>query len=233
MIHLPDKDLELTFSFLSVLSTNKTEKMLEHAQKNLGKKFPSHHSQIKIILIGEGAVGKTALRLKFMGEESTHGLYISTLGADFSLKYITIDDQSIMLQIWDIAGQSRFKDIISSYYEGANGALVVYDLTRMETFEQVKYWIDHLYSITGPIPFCILGNKLDIAPTNQIFEDVLTEADSKIKKLNDVLKQDFGFEIHHFLTSAYTGEHVEEAYTLLSKEILGYLKKMQVKLTET
>lgn len=224
---------ELTFSFLSVLSTDKVAKVNEKAQKPAGKKKTFNQSQIKIILIGEGAVGKTALRLKFMGEESTHGLYISTLGADFSLKYIDIEDQSIMLQIWDIAGQSRFKDIISSYYEGANGALVVYDLTRMQTFEEVKYWIDHLYSITGPIPFCILGNKLDIAPTNQIFQDVLTEADYKIKELNDVLKKDFGFEIHHFLTSAYTGEHVEEAYTLLTKEVLEYLKKMQVKITET
>lgn len=230
---MPDKDLELTFSFLSVLSTNNSENLREQVQSSITKKPPSNHSQIKIILIGEGAVGKTALRLKFMGEESTHGLYISTLGADFSLKYIDLDDQSIMLQIWDIAGQSRFKDIISSYYEGANGALIVYDLTRFqETFEQVKYWIDHLFSITGPIPFCILGNKLDIAPTNQIFEDIITEADLKIKKLSNVLKKDFGFEIHHFLTSAYTGEHVEEAYSLLTEEILEYLKKMQLKITE-
>ena len=137
-----------------------------------------------------------------------------------------------MLQIWDIAGQSRFKDIISSYFANANGALVVYDLTRMDTFDQAKYWIDHLFSITGPIPFCILGNKLDIAPHSQIFEDEVAEADTTIKKLNDLIKKDFGFEIHHFLTSAFTGEHVDEAFSLLTNEILNYRRNVQVKISE-
>ena len=215
-----------------MLSTKQSEKLIKEKKTTIVKRPVVHHSQIKIILIGEGAVGKTALRLKFMGEESTHGLYISTLGADFSLKYIDIEEHSVMLQIWDIAGQSRFKEIISSYFEGANGALVVYDLTRMETFEQVKYWVDHLFSITGPIPFCILGNKLDISPTNEIFQDVLTEADTTIKKLNEIIKQDFGFEIHHFLTSAYTGEHVDEAFDLLVNEIMKYLQNIQIKIHE-
>ena len=229
---MSDKEQELSFSFLSMLSTKRPKKTVKQKTRTEIKKPVSHHSQIKIILIGEGAVGKTALRLKYMGEESTHGLYISTLGADFSLKYIDLEDHSIMLQIWDIAGQSRFKEIISSYFDGANGALVVYDLTRMETFEQAKYWIDHLFSITGPIPFCILGNKLDISPTTEIFQDVLNEADLTIKKLNDVIKKDFGFEIHHFLTSAYTGEHVDEAFTLLTTEILNYLQNIQIKIQE-
>ena len=227
-----DKDDELTYSFLSLLSTKQKGNIQNPVSKNIINYQTSRNSQIKLILIGEGAVGKTALRLKYMGEESTHGLYISTLGADFSLKYIDLEDESVMLQIWDIAGQSRFKEIVSSYYAGANGALVVYDLTRMDTFDQVKYWIDHLYSITGPIPFCILGNKLDIVPQNQIFEDLITEADNTIKKLNDLIKQDFGFEIHHFLTSAYTGVHVEEAFSLLTKEILDYSAKMQYKITQ-
>ena len=122
---------------------------------------------------------------------------------------------------------------MSNYFAGANGALVVYDLTRMDTFDQVKYWIDHLFSITGPIPFCILGNKLDIAPQNQIFEDLIAEADTTVKKLNDLIKKDFNFEVHHFLTSANTGVHVEEAFSLLTKQILEYLGNAQLKITQT
>ena len=227
-----DHEEELSYSFLSVLSTKQRMKSPSSFHTNIVKRENVRHSQIKLILIGEGAVGKTTLRLKFMGEESTHGLYISTLGADFSLKYIDLDNESVMLQIWDIAGQSRFKDIISSYFANANGALVVYDLTRMDTFDQAKYWIDHLFSITGPIPFCILGNKLDIAPHSQIFEDEVAEADTTIKKLNDLIKKDFGFEIHHFLTSAFTGEHVDEAFSLLTNEILNYRRNVQVKISE-
>lgn len=212
---------ELNYSFLSMLSTDKPQNIVQ-SQKQVTPQKRINYSQIKIVLIGEGAVGKTALRLKFMGE-STHGLYISTLGADFSLKYIDVGNTSVMVQIWDIAGQSRFKEIVSGYFANANGALVVYDLTRMDTFEKVKYWLDHLFSITGPIPFCILGNKLDIVPTTQIFEDLVSEADSTIKKLNQVIKDEYGFEIHHFLTSAFTGENVENAFSLLTSNVIETL----------
>lgn len=210
----------LEYSFLSILSTQKSETSYINKENTSHSKPILNYSQIKIILLGEGAVGKTTLRLKYMGEDSTHGLYISTLGADFSLKYIDLEKESVMLQIWDIAGQSRFREVISNYFAGANGALVVYDLSRMETFEVVKYWIDHLFSITGPIPFCILGNKLDIAPTDQRFADIVSEADETIKKLNKIIKDEYGFEVHHFLTSAYNGENVQEAFALLTKEIL-------------
>jgi small GTP-binding protein len=216
---------ELVFSFLSLLSTRQKENFKQRNTRSVLNRKELIQSQVKVVLIGEGAVGKTTLRLKFMGEQSTHGLYISTLGADFSLKYIDIPEENhhIMLQIWDVAGQSRFKEIVSSYYAGANGALVVYDLTQMHTFDQLKYWLDHLFSITGPIPFVILGNKLDIAPTNQIFEDIITEADATIKKLNKIVKSEYGFECHHFLTSAITGENVNSAFSLLTKEIFKTL----------
>ena len=216
-----DEDLE--YSFLSILSTKRPIRESSIPEKAVYSSKIVSQSQIKVILLGEGAVGKTTLRLKYMGEQSTKGLYISTLGADFSLKYMDFEKESVMLQIWDIAGQNRFRDVIKSYFAGANGALVVYDLTRMETFEQVKYWIDHLFSITGPIPFCIIGNKLDIAPTDQRFADILSEADETIKKLNVYIKEEYNFEIHHFLTSAYSGENVDEAFTLLTKEIMTNL----------
>ena len=227
-MNLDKSSEELEYSFLSILSTKGSEKSSQIPDKSFHERKIINQSQIKIILLGEGAVGKTTLRLKYMGQDSTHGLYISTLGADFSLKYIDFTDQSVMLQIWDVAGQSRFRDVISSYFAGANGALVVYDLSRMETFELVKYWIDHLFTITGPIPFCILGNKLDIAPTDQLFADNLAEADETIKKLNTIIKEEYGFEVHHFLTSARTGENVEEAFALLTKEVLLNLQTKTV-----
>ena len=219
-------DEDLTYSFLSLLSTNQKKKVIESQKQSYNDFKAISHSQIKIVLIGEGAVGKTTLRLKFMGEDSTHGLYISTLGADFSLKFVDIENDSVMVQIWDIAGQSRFKEIVSGYFANSNGAMVVYDLTRMESFEQTKYWLDHLFSITGPIPFCIIGNKLDIAPIhNPIFDDLVSEADNTVKKLNDYVKEEYGFEVHHFLTSAKSGENVDNAFHLLTSDILKLLKK--------
>lgn len=220
------REEELTYSFLSLLSTNQRKRIVQNERQRKNQQKMISHSQIKIVLIGEGAVGKTTLRLKFMGEDSTHGLYISTLGADFSLKFVDFDNDSVMVQIWDIAGQSRFKEILSGYFANSNGAMVVYDLSRMETFEQAKYWLDHLFSITGPIPFCILGNKLDIAPVhNAIFEDLVTEADSTVKKLNEIIKEEYGFECHHFLTSALTGENVDNAFNLLTSDIINLMKK--------
>ena len=218
---------KLLYPFLSALSTDKS---MEHSDQKSYDSKPSQPptnyktvSQLKLIMIGEGAVGKTTLRLNFMGE-STNGLYISTLGADFSLKYIDIaQNQSVMLQIWDIAGQSRFKDIVSGYFDSANGMLVVYDLTRMNTFDELSSWIDHVFQITGPIPFLVLGNKLDIAEQNQNYQDFLYDSNKMIEKINDHTIAEYGFEVQHLLTSAVTGQNVNNAFILLTAEVIKFL----------
>lgn len=214
-----DED-NLNYKFLSILSTKSD---IDHSHLKLDKsnyELPDlKRSQLKIVILGEGAVGKTTLRLNFMGE-STDGIYLSTLGTDFSVKYINLSqDHSVMLQIWDIAGQLFYRDLVRAYFDGANGAIVVYDLTRLETFDYIKYWIDSLFHVVGPIPFIVLGNKLDVTHKNDI-QNFKAQADGMIEEISKYTQTEFGFSVGHFLSSAITGENVDRSFRILTNEIL-------------
>ncbi|WBY58514.1 ras-related protein Rab-1B [Plasmodium yoelii yoelii] len=100
----------------------------------------SYDSLFKILLIGDSGVGKSCLLLRFADDTYTDS-YISTIGVDFKIKTIEIDDKIIKLQIWDTAGQERFRTITSSYYRGAQGIIIVYDVTDRDSFNNVKNWI--------------------------------------------------------------------------------------------
>ena len=90
----------------------------------------------KVLIIGNSGVGKSCLLLRF-AENMFSDNYISTIGVDFKIRKMELDGKSVKLQIWDTAGQDRFRTIIKSYYRGSNGIIVVYDITDRETFEQV------------------------------------------------------------------------------------------------
>jgi Ras-related protein Rab-1A len=94
----------------------------------------------KILVIGDSAVGKSCLLMRF-AEHSFTDNHISTIGVDFKIRTIDIEGKDCKLQIWDTAGQDRFKNIISSYYRGAHGILVVYDISDLESFVNVKHWL--------------------------------------------------------------------------------------------
>ena len=123
---------------------------------------------IKIVLLGDGAVGKTALRLRFMG----HGFqssYLSTIGADFALKEVrtahpkTKEEITTKLQIWDLAGKQHYSNIRSNYYIGAHGAFIVYDVSRRSSFDNISNWIVELKkNIGNKIPIFIIANKIDL-----------------------------------------------------------------------
>ena len=97
----------------------------------------------KILLIGNSGAGKSCILMRYSENQFTNNFY-NTIGVDFKVKNLQIDGKDVKLQIWDTAGQDRFRTITSSYYRGANGILIVYDCTDKESFENIKTWMSEI-----------------------------------------------------------------------------------------
>ncbi|MFW9995982.1 MAG: Rab family GTPase [Candidatus Odinarchaeota archaeon] len=166
---------------------------------------------MKICLLGEGAVGKTSIRQRFLGY-GFDSSYLITLGADFAVKTIESTEYTYRFQIWDLAGQQSFSGIRDLYYRGSLGALIVFDLTRPETLPALENWVDGLYKHSNGAPLILLGNKADIAEETTISPDEITE-------FLDLLKGKRGFDVPYFETSAVSGKNIEEAFLLLGETI--------------
>ncbi|MHA2020674.1 MAG: Rab family GTPase [Candidatus Thorarchaeota archaeon] len=127
----------------------------------------SYDYLFKVVVLGEGAVGKTAIVTRF-----SHGFfrtdYKTTIGSQFAVKNIDVIGtdqvhQVVKLQIWDVAGQSRFQILRPMYYRGSNGGLLVYDVSRRRTFMLLQEWLDELHrAIQKEIPLVLVANKTDL-----------------------------------------------------------------------
>ena len=161
----------------------------------------------KILTLGETTVGKTSLLNKFT-ENTFSKTQFATIGIDFKLKKININGKTIELKIWDTAGQERYRNLTKQYYKGADGILLIFDLTKKETFLKINDWIDQLNSHFNQdeISIILIGNKKDLSDREISYE----EGNQRGKELN----------ILYFETSAKTGENVNEAFNCLTNEIL-------------
>lgn len=108
---------------------------------------------MKIVLIGDSAVGKSNLLSRFARNEFDTNSK-ATIGVEFQTQAVEIDGKEVKAQIWDTAGQERFRAVTSAYYRGAVGALIVYDITRTTTFDSVKRWLDELTSMVFFLDLC-------------------------------------------------------------------------------
>ena len=168
------------------------------------------HYKIKVIILGEAGVGKTSLVKKFISKQFSSD-YRASIGTNMFIKDIEVEFNDkidrISIQLWDIAGQERWIKMRSIYYAGSQAALLVGDLSRKRTFEQIeKFWYPDLIDHCGHIPFILIANKSDI--NHEISEK---EVESFRKELNAITV---------LYTSAKTGENVEKAFKSISKQVI-------------
>ncbi|MFX1363700.1 MAG: Rab family GTPase [Promethearchaeota archaeon] len=167
----------------------------------------------KILLLGGPAVGKTSILYRFVKNQFSYD-YITTIGLNYLTKEVHLDDKNYAkLVIWDVAGQEKFKFLRKKYYEGTNGALLIFDLTRLNSYEELKDWLSEMFEIIQiKIPFVIIGNKLDL------LKEVNRSIDIDIVK--DYAKNQDSIYIE---TSAKTGENIEEAFEELTKRMIAHI----------
>ncbi len=161
----------------------------------------------KILLLGDTSVGKSCLLLRFC-DNSFQEAHLTTIGLDFRLKTINLkDDRKVKIQIWDTAGEDRFRSITRNYYKGAKGILLIFDVTDKETFTHVRDWIERIHEESPEgITICLVGNKIDMNESRVI-------SNEEGKKIADE------FKIPYFETSAKSNIGVEEVFTHLVKEV--------------
>lgn len=163
---------------------------------------------MKIIIAGEGAVGKTTLINRFVTGSFSDD-YKATIGVAIFSKNIFINDTEVNLQIWDIAGQTLFRTFRTKFFTQANGVILVFDITVPNTLDRLNTWIDDIYEVTGEIPLVLLGNKVDILNLKAVNAEEIDEFVEQHSSIGS-----------HYLTSALTGENVEKAFTKLVTLIL-------------
>ncbi len=203
----------------------KKEKSIEI--KSVDESSDNQKYFLKIVLLGDGAVGKTNIRKNYLGQGFTKD-HLMTIGADFAAadKVLQIEDKeyNITFQIWDLAGQGTFNQVRSMYYRGVFGALVVFDVTRKNSFDNLSSWIKELYknSNRGAVPIVILGNKYDLFDEDEDHVKSV-EINDMIELLNKELKNE-NFNVTYLNTSALTGLNIENAFESLGSNIINWLK---------
>ncbi|XP_058987354.1 ras-related protein Rab-6A-like [Musca domestica] len=143
--------------------------------------FTSALNKCKLVFLGEQSVGKTSLITRFM-YDSFDNTYQATIGIDFLSKTLYLDDRTVRLQLWDTAGQERFRSLIPSYIRDSTAAIVVYDVTKPQTFQQTSKWIEEVRVERGTeVIIMLVGNKTDLAGKRQITTE---DGENRAKELN-------------------------------------------------
>ena len=172
----------------------------------------SYDEKIKLMVIGETRVGKTALIKKYT-KNVFGGTYLTTVGIDFQEKIINVEEKSVKLQIWDTAGQERFRNIAKSYFHTSDGFLLVYDISCKDSFEKLNFWYEQIKLNAPENTKCVVaGNKCDLEEKRQVNKN---EGENFAKTYN----------IDFYETSAKDGINVDEVFQTLASEIMKDIKK--------
>ncbi|MHA1991151.1 MAG: Rab family GTPase [Candidatus Hodarchaeales archaeon] len=171
---------------------------------------------LKICLLGDGAVGKTSLRTRYLGEGFTTS-YSETIGADFALKFAKLDDLLIKHQIWDIAGQPRYTQVRSILFDRSDGGLLLFDLSNRDSLKSVENWIKTYVQYAGVGAVILIGNKSDLREEKDV-EVLVTRQEGE--DMAKQLSEKYNRPIPYLETSAKSGENVDEAFDILARKYL-------------
>ena len=174
---------------------------------------PSDYQYIfKLILIGNSGVGKSSIIQRYM-KNTFEESYKCTIGVDFLMKTLNLNGKTVKLQLWDTAGQEKYKSMVASYYRGANVALVIFDITNHASFDSLPVWIENYYK-NGPEEknIILIGNKKDMEESRQV-----TRQEAEIfSETNNMM---------YFETSAKEGDNIEYIFTYAAEKLLEYYGK--------
>ena len=163
----------------------------------------------KLILIGNSGVGKSCILQRYM-KHTFEEQYKCTIGVDFLMKTVIINNETVKLQLWDTAGQEKYKSMVSTYYRGANVAFIVFDLTSHESFDALPLWIENYYK-NGPDQknIILIGNKKDLVEERKV-----TEEEAKIfSETNNMM---------YFETSAKEGDNIDYVFNYAAEKLLEF-----------
>jgi len=173
-----------------------------------GAEFGNPLRKFKLVFLGEQSVGKTSLITRFM-YDSFDNTYQATIGIDFLSKTMYLEDRTVRLQLWDTAGQERFRSLIPSYIRDSSVAVVVYDITNTNSFQQTNKWIEDVKAERGnDVIIMLVGNKTDLAEKRQVATE---SGEAKAKELGVMFIE----------TSAKAGHNVKQLFRRVASALPG------------
>ena len=179
-----------------------------------------YDEKVKLMILGDSSVGKTSLLKKYCKNEFSNS-YITTVGIDFQVKLLNINDKKIKIQIWDTAGEERYRVVAKNYFNTSDGFIIMYDITNRDTFDSISNWIEQIRESTPNYKKSVLfGNKSDL---NKLRNVQINEG----KELAQ--KNDFKF----FETSAKDGLNLNEGIESIVKDVLKDIDSIKLKRRNT
>uniref|UniRef100_T1J3S8 Uncharacterized protein n=1 Tax=Strigamia maritima TaxID=126957 RepID=T1J3S8_STRMM len=170
----------------------------------------------KVVILGSQAVGKTSITIRYVDKKFSKK-ETPTIGASFFTSKMIVENVKVKLQIWDTAGQERFKSMAPIFYRNSNAAIIVFDITRENTFQDVYYWVNELRrNIEEKVVLCLVGNKSDLESERQVsFKDAFNYA--------------LSIDAQYMETSALENNGIDEAFTLLGIAIVERSQELMKK----
>ena len=167
---------------------------------------PVEGGDVRLLLLGDSAVGKSSLLLRFC-EDRFESNFVITIGVDYKVRTLQLDGKLLRLQVWDTAGQERFRTITPAYYRRAMGVLVIFDMTNRKSFENVEYWLRNLEDHGDPkVRRVLVANKSDLAGRRKVSAE---EAASLAQRHN----------MAYFEVSAKDNANVETVFQSIAKAV--------------
>ena len=162
----------------------------------------------KILMLGDSEVGKSCFLMRYSDNVFVEN-YITTIGLDYKLKSIKLDSGKVIkVQLWDTAGQDKYRTIAKNYYKGSHGILLLYDVTKLSSFENIREWIQDIrQEVSEKAIIFLIGNKIDLEEKRKI-----------TKEKGEELAEEY--KIPFFEASAKSGENVDEVFKALYQKII-------------